>query len=111
LDLQLNPPYAQAAIEARLSDHAYLLGFFPESFRRISGSLNPVGEIKNNLKTVIKYAIDNKIRKQKNFSHQCIYRGFVQSLKNSCERLPVTINDTLPVMDLIEKIANQRKRA
>jgi len=110
LDLQLNPPYAQAAIEACLSDHAYMLGFFPESFRRLGGSFNPVGEIKNNLKTVIKYAVDNKIRKQKNFSHQCIYRGFVQSLKNSCERLPITINDTLPVMDLIEKIASQRKK-
>lgn len=70
-----------------------------------AGSLSPIGDLKNTVKTIIKYLIEKKIRKDGNFSHRQIYNGFINSLKNETERVPVTVGDVLPTMELIEKIA------
>jgi hypothetical protein len=56
---------------------------------------------------MVQYVIDKKIRKDGNFSHRQIYNGFISSLKDETERVPVTAEDVLPTMELLENIAKQ----
>jgi|GEM_PF-2444028 len=108
LDLKMLPPYSETFVEARAEDKTYLAGFYPESFRIKSGASSPLSDLKNTVKTIIRYLIDKKIKKDGNFSHRQIYDGFIASLKDETERVPVTAEDVLPTMELLEDLAKQR---
>lgn len=102
LDLKMFPPYAQTRIEVMTENAAYVAGFYPESFYKISGGQSPLSDLKRTVKTILNYLISTKIKKNKNISHQRVYDGFVNALKDVHERIPVTVNDTLPTMKTIK---------
>ncbi|MGC9603070.1 MAG: NAD-dependent epimerase/dehydratase family protein [Minisyncoccia bacterium] len=107
LDLKMFPPHSETFIEARSENKTYFAGFYPESFRIKSGAPSPLSDLRNSVKTMVQYVIDKKIRKDGNFSHRQIYNGFISSLKDETERVPVTAEDVLPTMELLENIAKQ----
>jgi nucleoside-diphosphate-sugar epimerase/predicted dehydrogenase len=103
-DLKMFPSYAESFVEVGAKDRAYFAGFYPESFRIKAGSLSPIGDLKNTIKTIIKFLIDKKIKKDGNFSHRQIYNLFINSLKDDTDRIPVSVDDVIPTMELLEKL-------
>jgi predicted dehydrogenase len=104
LDLKMFPPYAQTRIEVITENTAYVAGFYPESFYKLSGSQSPLSDLKRTIKIILNYFIAAKIKKTKNISHRRIYDGFINALKDIHERVPVTIEDVLPTMKTIKAL-------
>jgi len=108
LDLKMFPPYAQTRIEVITENTAYVAGFYPESFYKLSGSQSPLSDLKRTIKIILNYFIAVKIKKTKNISHRRIYDGFINALKDIHERVPVTIEDVLPTMTAIAYLRRKK---
>lgn len=102
LDLRIHPPYAETSIEFSKKNFAYKLHFYPESLEYLSGTPTPVTRLTHQVRTIISYALA-KIRKPPS-SHERLYRLFIRAVKDPHERTPISIPDTLPTLEFVERI-------
>lgn len=102
-DCRLFPPYAETYIEARYSDKAYRASFYPEEFEVLAGGTNPIREIKKNVVTIARYA--RRRLTGDTPSHAELYRLFINAVRDPYERVPVSIGDVLPTMEVLEKLS------
>ncbi|MEK7608652.1 MAG: NAD-dependent epimerase/dehydratase family protein [Patescibacteria group bacterium] len=102
IDLRLHPPYAATWLEFVKKDVVYKLHFYPESLECLSGSPTPATRLVHELRTIIAYAV-SRFRKPPT-SHEELYRLFVRAVKDPHEQTPVSIEDTIPALEFIDRI-------
>ncbi len=102
IDARLFPPHAETYIEARYPAHAYRAGFYPESFRRLSGNTNPLREIKANARTTLNYILS----KRRGNSHERLYTLFINALRDHHEEIPVRLSDNIPLLKLLDTLSH-----
>lgn len=102
LDLRLHPPYAETCLEFVKKDAAYKLHFYPESLERLTGAPTPATRAIYELRVIVSYVF-SRIRKPQS-SHERLYRLFIQAVKDPHERTPISIQDTLPALEFIDRI-------
>ena len=112
IDLQLfsSSNYAQSEIFGTANDAT--IKFSPESYRLYSGRVNPLDELYGDFRRIMNFAVPALIGKVKPpkiprqaHSHYRLFSRFVQALQDRSVPLPVSIDDVLPTMELLEALA------
>jgi predicted dehydrogenase len=112
IDLQLfsSSNYAQSEIFGTANDAT--IKFSPESYRLYSGQVNPLDELYGDFRRIMNFVVPALIGKVKPpkiprqaQSHHRLFSSFVQALQDRSLPLPVSIDDVLPTMELLEALA------
>ena len=112
IDLQFNASSNYTHVEIFGTANDILLKFFPEYYRIYSGNVNPIDEVWFDLKRITDFAIPAVREKffkvqipRRARSHFRLFKAYVEVLKGERERLPVSLEDVVPTMELAEEIS------
>lgn len=112
IDLQFNASSNYTHVELFGSANDILIKFFPEYYRIYSGNINPIDEVYYDCKRIADFAIptikERLLKKNVNkraMSHYRLFKFFTDSLKNEKCKVPVSLDDVLPTMELAEELS------
>lgn len=112
IDLQLfsSSNYSQFEIFGTANDAT--IKFSPEAYRLYSGRVNPLDELYSDFRRITDFVIPTLIGKvrppkipRQAHAHYRLFSRFVQTLQDRSVPLPVSIDDVLPTMELLEALA------
>jgi predicted dehydrogenase len=112
IDLQFNASSNYIQVEIFGTANDIQLKFFPEYYRIYSGNVNPIDEVGFDIKRITDFAIPairEKFFKPKVArrakSHFRLIKAYVDALKDEGGRVPVSLEDVVPTMELAEEIS------
>lgn len=112
IDLQwfASSNYTQCQLFGTANDAT--LKFYPEGYSLYSGRVNPIDEVYIAYQRTLNFVwptLREKLRPprvhRRAMSHYRLFSGFVQGLRDGSGRIPVSIADAMPTMELLEALA------
>jgi predicted dehydrogenase len=112
IDLQLfsSSNYAQSEIFGTANDAT--IKYSPEAYRLYSGRVNPLDDLYSDFRRIMNFTVPALIGKVKPpkiprqaHAHYRLFSSFIQALQDRSVPLPVSIDDVVPTMELLEALA------
>jgi len=114
IDLQFNSSSNYVHFELFGSANDILIKFFPEYYRIYSGNVSPIDELYYDWRRIWDFAkpvLREKIFKprvtRRAKSHYRLFKLFVDALSDDRCKVPVSLEDILPTMELADKLAKR----
>jgi len=112
IDLQYHASSNYIEVEIFGTANDIRLKFSPEYYRIYSGNINPMDEVGFNIKRITDFALPILLEKfirpvvtRRARSHYRLFQNYVKALSGSLEKIPVSLDDIVPTMELVEEVS------